>query len=48
MSRLRQTNQQSAGKQNTSQTMSGYYGGKTSEGKGKKSPNKSRKGNPGY
>ncbi len=26
MSRLRQTNEQTAGKQNTSKTLSGYYG----------------------
>lgn len=41
MSRIRQTREQLAGKQNTSKTITGYYGGKTSGMKKSK-----KKGNP--
>jgi len=41
MSRLRQTNEQKAGKQNASRTLSGYYGG--SAGGTKKKGKKKRK-----
>ena len=42
MSRLRQTNEQKVGKQNTSRTLTGYYGGSTKKSKAKK-----KRGNPG-
>lgn len=50
MARVRQTNQQKAGKQNTSDTLSGYYGnssGKGSKSKAKKMP-KRKQGYEGY
>jgi len=46
MARVRQTNQQKAGKQNTSKSLSGYYGnssGKDSKSKAKKMPKKRTK-----
>lgn len=42
MSRLRQTNEQKAGKQNTSQTLTGYYGSSSKKSKAKK-----KRDNPG-